>query len=233
MARLSRLCVPGCPHVLIQQGHNHQPVFRDAEDRQLFLGLLREASTSHGVVIHAYGLFEAEVRMLVTPHSGESLSRMMQAIGRRYGTAFNRRHGHVGSLWEGRFRATPIEPERHLLSCMRFVERWPTDPDLGTGLGRRDWSSAGHHLGQGADPLISDHLVYWSLGNTPFEREAAYRHSTQQALTQEEEARISDATRKGWPLGSPAFIEHLSESTERRLTPLPRGRPRRAAKSSI
>jgi len=233
MARLSRLCVPGWPHLLIQQGHNRQPVFRDAEDRQLFLDLLRDASTTHGVTIHAYGLFETEVRMLVTPQSGDSLSRMMQAIGRRYGTRFNRRHGHVGSLWEGRFRATAIEPERHLLSCMRFVEQWPADADPGTGLGRSEWSSARHHLGQEADPLISDHLVYWSLGNTPFEREAAYRDAVQQALTQEEEAKILGAARKGWPLGSPAFLEQLSAGTGRRLIPRARGRPRRVVKPSF
>lgn len=229
MARLTRLCVPGWPHLVLQSGHNRQPVFQDDVDRQFFLELLQSAASTHGVAIHAYALIDGEVRLLATPASGDSLSRTMQAVGRRYGGHFNRRHGHTGSLWEGRFRATVIEPERHLLACMRYVEQAPAVDELGTGLGRRPWSSAAHHLGERVDPLVSDHLLYWSLGNTPFEREAAYRDVLQQALTPTEESAISDAVRKGWPLGSPGFLAELAGSTPRRLTPLPRGRPHKVA----
>jgi putative transposase len=222
MARLPRLCVPGWPHLLIQLGHGHQAVFRDDVDRRLFLDLLREAAITHGVAIHAYALRDGEVRLLGTPSKLDSLSRMMQAIGRRYGSNFNRRHAHIGSLWEGRFRATVIEPERHLLTCMRYVER-PLSEESGAELA--PWSSAPHHLGERSDPCVSDHREYWLLGNTPFDREATYRELSQRALTSVELNLISDAALKGWPLGSPSFLDKLSGSTDRRLAPLPRGRP--------
>jgi len=221
MARLPRLCVPGWPHLLIQLGHGRQAVFRDDADRRLFLDLLREAAIAHGVAIHAYALRDSEVRLLGTPSRPDSLSRMMQAIGRRYGSSFNRRHAHVGSLWEGRFRATVIEPERHLLTCMRYVERsLAEEGDL-----ERTWSSAPHHIGARSDPCVSDHREYWLLGNTPFDREAAYRKLSQQALTPDELNLLSGAALKGWPLGSDAFLDKLAGSTARRLVPLPRGRP--------
>lgn len=209
----------------MQRGHNGQPVFRDEADRTLFLELLRQAATTHAVAIHAYGLLDSEIRLLLTPSEPDGLSRLMQALGRRYGSSFNRRHGHVGSLWEGRFRATVIEPERHLLMCMRYVEAGPANALVGTDLGQTAWSSAAHHFGGRTDALVSDHLQYWTLGNTPFERQAAYRELNQQALTFEEESLILNATMKAWPLGSPAFLAKLSSSTERRLSPLPRGRP--------
>jgi putative transposase len=229
MARLSRLCVPGWPHLVLQSGHNRQLVFKDDIDRKLFLALLQSAASTHGLAVHAYALLDDEVRLLATPADDDSLSRTMQAVGRRYGSSFNRRHGHTGSLWEGRFRATVIEPERHLLACMRYVDQTPAGDEVGTGLGRRPWSSAAHHLGDRVDPWVSDHPLYWSLGNTPFEREAAYRELLQLALTPSEMADISDAVRKGWPLGSAEFLAKLSGSTPRRLQPLPRGRPRKAA----
>jgi len=227
MARLTRLCVPGWPHLLLQSGHNRQPVFQDDADRQLFVRLLQSAASAHGVAIHAYALLDGEVRLLATPAGEGSLSRMMQAVGRRYGSSFNRRHAHTGSLWDGRFRATVIEPERHLLACMVYIDQAAAGVDGGPVLGQRAWSSAPHHLGERVDPLVSDHVLYWSLGNTPFEREAAYRELLQQALTPPELSLISDAVRKGWPLGSEGFLAKLSSSTTRRLTPLPRGRPRR------
>lgn len=228
MARLTRLCVPGWPHLLLQAGHNRQPVFLDDADRHLFVELLQSAASTHGVAIHAYALLDNEVRLLATPTGSDSLSLMMQAVGRRYGSSFNRRHAHTGSLWEGRFRATVIEPERHLLACMRYIDQALPDDVQGTGLEQQAWSSAAHHLGERVDPLVSDHLLYWSLGNTPFEREAAYRALLQHALTPVEMASISDAVKKGWPLGSAGFLTQLSGSTARRLAPLPRGRPRKS-----
>jgi putative transposase len=232
MARLPRLCIPGWPHLLKQTGHNRQAVFRDDADRTLFQDLLREAASSVGVAIHAYGLFDSEVRLLGTPSAADSLSRMMQSVGRRYGSAFNRRHGHVGSLWESRFKTTVIEPERHLLACMRYAEDLIEAVDRSTILGHPCWSSAGHHLGGTADPVVEDHLQYWSLGNTPFEREAAYGELVKHPLTLVELSQIQDAVLKGWPLGSRDFLVLLSAATDRRLTPLPRGRPA-SARTSI
>src|SRR4051794_32511208 len=115
MARLPRLSVGGVPHLLVQRGHNQQPVVHDADDRSRFHDLLGEIATAHGVAIHAHALIGPELRLLLTPPDAAALGRMMQAFGRRYGGAFNRRHGRSGSLWEGRFRATLLEPEAHLL----------------------------------------------------------------------------------------------------------------------
>jgi putative transposase len=233
MARLTRLCVPGWPHLLMQMGHNHQPVFRDDADRRLFLSLLQAAAATHGVAIHAYALLDNEIRLLGTPSAADSLSRTMQALGRRYGSSFNRRHGHAGSLWEGRFRATVIEPEHHLLSCMRYVEELCANTDEGGGLRHAAWSSGAHHLGRCVDPLVSDHLQYWSLGNTPFEREAAYRQLAQQTLTSLEVTAITNAVKKGWPLGAADFLAKLGSQVPRRMAPLPRGRPRKQAIRSV
>lgn len=215
MARLTRLCIPGWPHLLVQRGHDRRPVFIDDVDRALFRELLREAATQHGVQVHAYALLDDEVRLLATPAATDSLSKLVQAIGRRYVTRFNRRHGRTGGLWEGRFRATVLEPEQHLLSCMLFVE--------GAGI----WSSAPHHLGAKVDPLVSEPAQYWALGNTPFEREAAYRDAYQQALTEKQVNEIVGALNAAWPLGGPAFRQALEASTARRLAPRPRGRPRK------
>lgn len=227
MARLARLCIPGWPHLVVQRGHNGREVFVDDVDRVLFRSLLHEAAVHHVVQVHAYGLLDDEVRLLVTPATADGLSKLIQAIGRRYVTRFNRRHARSGSLWEGRFRATVIEPEQHLLSCMLFVEGSGAGVESGHSDGA--WSSAPHHLGVKIDPLVADPSQYWALGNTPFDREAAYRHLYQQALTEKQFSEIRKALNAGWPLGNEQFREALVSSTTRRLTPKPRGRPRKAA----
>lgn len=225
MARLTRLCIPGWPHLVVQRGHDRRKVFVDDVDRALYRSLLQEASAREGVRIHAYSLLDDEVRLLATPSSADGLSKLIQAIGRRYVIRFNRRHGRSGGLWEGRFRGTVVEPEQHLLSCMLFVETAEASLQLGQPDGA--WSSAPHHLGVKADPLVTEPAQYWALGNTPFDREAAYRHLYQQALTESQRSHIAKALNAGWPLGGEHFMQALAASTHRRLAPKPRGRPRK------
>lgn len=227
MARLPRLSVANLPHLLIQRGHNRQAVFLDDEDRLQFRSLLGEAARSEEVSLHAYALYDGEVRLLATPPQADSLGRMMQVLGRRYGAAFNRRHGRTGGLWEGRFKTTVIEPTVRVLDAMCFVE---TDGGLrpSEGVGALAVSSLAHHLGRRHDAMVADHAVFWALGNTPFEREAAYRARLEAGLAERVRTELNDAVLKGWPVGGATFLASLAQQTDRRLMPLKRGRPRKS-----
>ena len=231
MARLPRLAAAGCVHLLTQRGNNGQPLCVDDRDRERFVQLLGEAAAAQQVAIHAWSLGESEFLLLGTPAEAARLSRMMQSLGRRYVAEFNRRHGRSGTLWEGRFRATVIEPESQLLDCMAYVELAPVRGGEAAAAQEHRWSSARHHLGLAADPSVSDHALYWALGNTPFEREAAHRALLEHGLTQGRVAAIAAATAKGWALGSPTFAAALAEHTGRRVVPGRRGRPRSPAPS--
>jgi putative transposase len=227
MARLARLAVAGHVHLLIQRGHNGQAVFIDSADRQSYLRLLREAAAANQVAIHAYALTDSEVYLLATPGEAGGLSRMMQSLGRGYGADFNRRHGHSGTLWEGRFRATVIEAEPFLQACICHVELAPLRAGLVSVAQDHPWSSARHHLGLARDPLVTDHPLYWVTGNTPFEREAAHRRLLEHALTTEKTSEIDNAATSAWALGSDSFKAALEQLTGRRVRPGRRGRPRK------
>ena len=228
MARLPRLVVPGLPHHLVLRGNNRQHVFADERDYQEYLDALREAALLNKVRVHAYVLMPNQVHLLLTPADEQGMSRMMQSVGRRYGAAFNRRHQRTGTLWEGRFRAAVIDPARHFLEVCVYID---TNP-VRAGLVERDedwpWSSLAHHLGRKVDALVADYPAYWGLGNTPFEREAAYRALCERGLGSSAVERITAAAIKGWALGSPAFLAQLAGSTSRPLQPRPRGRPARS-----
>jgi len=178
--------------------------------------------------VHAYVLMPDHFHLLLTPGDAASLSRTMQSLGRRYVRWFNQRHARSGTLWEGRFRSTVIEPGPYLLDCMRYVELNPARSGLVADAATYPWSSLPHHLGLAADPLVSDHPRFWSLGNTPFERQAAYARSCATPLDADVVDRIRDSCHRGWPLGGEAFLETLARQTPRRLVRKPVGRPRRA-----
>ena len=227
MARLPRLSVPGHPHLIIQRGHNRQAVFQGEADYRIYLETLREYALTYRLAVHAYAVLPAEVFLLATPADEHALSRTMQSLGRRYVAWYNRQHGRTGALWDGRFRAGVVEARSSLLACTVFVETQALRRGLVARADDWPWTSLAHHNGHRTDPLIAEHALWWELGNTPFEREMAYRRRLEQGLGEAESRRIEDAATRGWALGSPAFLSALAERVPRPLAPRPRGRPRK------
>jgi putative transposase len=223
LARLPRVVVPDQAHLIVQRGRSGGAIFLNDGDRQSYVDALRSSSVEASVTVHAYSLLETEVRLLVTPASRDGLARLMQAIGRRYVTGFNRNHDRNGTPWEGRFRSTVIEASDYFLPVMRYVELPWFEREAGGESVRG--SSVGHHLGHLVDPVIAEHPIYWTLGNTPFERELAYRRFLEQPVDDAERARILEAAIFGWPLGSDAFKVAVQDRTGRRAHRKAAGRP--------
>lgn len=225
MARLPRLVLPNQPHHIIQRGNDRRLIFREEEDYQRFLAWLKESSRFYSVAIHAYVLMPNHLHLLVTPGDNEGLAQMMQKLGRFYVPWFNNKYERTGGLFQGRFRTSLVDSERYFLTCSRYVELNPVRAQLVSNPLDYPWSSYAHHAGARVDPLVTDHLLYWSLGNTPFQREAAYMDLVQQGLSSEELDTINKAVLKGQPLGSHNFKADLERKTQRQVLPAKLGRP--------
>jgi putative transposase len=225
MARLPRIEVAGCPHHVIQRGNNREPVFLDDVDRRRYLTLLREVASASALAVHAYVLMPNHVHLLVTPQAEGGLSRAMQALGRRYVRWFNDRHGRTGTLWEGRFRSAPIAADRYLLTCMRYIELNPVRAALAASTDEYRWSSFSHHIGLAVDPVITDHALFWGLGNTPFERQSVYRRLFEEQLPPALVEEIRWATQRGWALTRGAS-RGANDNPGQEEWPRPRGRGR-------
>jgi len=228
MARLPRLVVPNQPHHIIQSGNDCQVVFRDPDDYVAFLGWLRDAARQFKIAIHAYVLMPNHVHLLVSPSDSTGLGRMMQWVGRHYVPYFNVKYHRTGTLWQGRYKATVIESEQYFLLCSRYIESNPVRTGLVAVPEDYPWSSFAHHAGIKADPLITDHPIFWALGNTPFDREASYKALMEQGIGARDVEALTQATLKGWALGSETFQKLLAKQIGRRVRPAKRGRPQKS-----
>jgi putative transposase len=229
MARQPRLILPNQPHLVIQRGNDNQRIFRDDEDHERFLGWLKECARFYKVAVHAYVLMPSYVIVLATPLDEDGLALMMQKVGRYYVPWFNHKYARSGTLFQGRFRTAIVDAAHYLLACSRHIELAPVREHLARGPLDYRWSSHAHHAGARSDALITDHMLYWGLGNTPFQREAAYTALVEQGQTSEESALIETALAKGSPVGGHAFKLELERKTKRRILPAKRGRPAKAA----
>ena len=225
MARLPRLTLAGYPHHIIQRGNNRQLIFADTQDFETMLALLAENARKFAVAVHAYVLMDNHFHLLATPATAEALPLMMQAVGRSYVRYFNNRHGRSGTLWEGRYRSTVIESERHLLACMVYIDLNPVRAGMVGQAAEWRWSSHAHSVGLRADGLITPHALYWALGNTPFAREAAYGALVQAGVSAGQQNALTDAALRGWALGEEAFVAAIQKKSARRVSKAKAGRP--------
>ena len=220
MARLPRLALAGHAHCIVQRGHGARAVFVDEQDRSQYLAALREAAATEHTQVHAWALLDDEVRLIATPEEAPQLARMVQAIGRRYVSAYNRRHGCSGTLWGGRFRSAVLAPGSVLLDALRWVDGASVLPGH---------TSAAHRTGAGHIAGITDPAEFWSLGNTPFDREAAYRSLLAEGLAPVQQTRLRQAVMGGWVIGDPAFSAEIATTSARPAAPRSPGRPRSKA----
>ncbi len=225
MARLPRYFVEGQAQHIIQRGNNREPIFADDSDIHFYNECLQEAAEQQGLAIHAYVLMTNHVHILATPDTAQSISKTLQSLGRRYVQYFNQTYGRTGTLWEGRYRATLIDSERYLLTCMRYIELNPVRAGMVKHPLDYPWSSYAANARGGEDKLVSPHSLYKRLGRNPQARQSAYRQLFRAALGKGELDAIREATNTGWVLGNDRFREKIEQLSGRRTAPKPRGRP--------
>jgi len=228
MARLPRFFVKGEALHVIQRGNNRELIFAADGDYRFYFECLKQAANKHGLALHAYVLMTNHVHLLGTPANEGSLPNTMQSLGRRYVQYFNCFYKRSGTLWEGRYRATVMDSERYLLSCMRYIELNPVRAGMVKHAVEYAWSSHRANAQGLPDPVIVPHEIYLRLGRSLEERRLSYRRLFGVPVDAAELKTIREATNKAWALGNDRFRARIEELTGRRTTPLRRVRSRGA-----
>jgi putative transposase len=165
------------------------------------------------------------VHLLVTPGHEESLPGMMQSLGWRYVRYVNWTYRRTGALWEGRYRAAPIDSDTYFLSCCRYIELDPVRARMASHPRDCLWSSYRAHAYGEKDALLSDHPLYRGLGRSAAERQKAYRELFRARLADDFLDAVRAATNGGWALGDDKFKRQIARALGRRFSPLSKGRP--------
>jgi putative transposase len=230
MARLPRLYLPGCAQHIIQRGNNREPCFYDEADYKAYLSFLKDAAAKYQVAIHAFVLMTNHVHLLATPANENGVSRMMQALGRKYVQYFNYTYVRTGTLWEGRYKSTLVDSENYLLTVYRYIELNPVRASMVGHASDYPWSSYHCNALGKAIQLITPHSLYLQLGNSSEERQKYYRQLFQGRMSERDMSEIRESTNKAWALGDDRFKAIIAEKTGRRATPLGRGGDRKSAR---
>lgn len=226
MARLPRLHIPNCPMLLELHAIGGQPVFKSKQAYRLFHERMPRSADEEQVSIHAYCLMPSAVAMLIASPRPESAGRFIQNLNRYFSAGLKvLQPNSASTLWEPRFKSTVVQPgPRSLLACLYvelMAQRLALTPDVLT----YPWSSYGAHAGAVTERWVNDLPEYWALGNTPFERQAAYRQLAEQGWSLRDMEALQTHLNTGWLWGDEDFADQAQVTANRPVRPRSRGRP--------
>jgi putative transposase len=155
MSRPLRIEFAGAVYHVTSRGDRREQIYRDDEDRRAQLGVLAQAMSRFDASVLAYCLMGNHYHLVLSTQA-PNLSRMMRHLNGVYTQDFNRRHGLVGHLFQGRFKAILVDTDAYLLSLCRYVERNPVAAHMVARPGDWAWSSYRAHVGQEAAPAWLD-----------------------------------------------------------------------------
>jgi REP-associated tyrosine transposase len=208
-------------HVL-NRGARRSRLFEEADDYLAFLRVLCEAQARVGMPLLCFALMPNHWHLVVCPVHDGDLPRFMQWLSRTHAQRWqlNRHSVGTGAVYQGRFRASPVQSDGHFLTVCRYVERNPLRAGLVGRVEDWRWSSAWPDPEPGPRPA----LAAW-----PIDRPADWLESLNGAEPDRGLDRLRKAIRRQIPFGEVGWGEETA--TRLGLTPAWRGRGRPPAPS--
>jgi len=233
MPRKPRFFLQGVPCHVVQRGNNREPIFFEADDYHAYLEWLEEALVHYDCELHAYVLMTNHVHLLITPNSKPGISHTMQYIGRHYVPYINHLYDRSGTLWEGRFKASLIDSETYLLTCMRYIELNPVRANMVNAPGKYKWSSYQGNAYAKDNPLLTPHSEYQALGRNPQQRKKSYRELFRHHIDDKDLHAIQACWQSGTPLGNDRFRAKIEYTLKTKVGQRTRGRPKSTTKKEL
>jgi putative transposase len=223
MPRTARASVGGFCYHVINRGNAQAEVFHKDGDYAAFLKLLGEAGQRVEMRLLGYCLMPNHFHLVVWPRGDADLGRYMQWLLTSHVRRYHRHYGTSGHVWQGRYKAFPIQQDHHLLVVLRYVERNPVRaPGIPVRNARRwPWSSIGQPRPD---------VAYPALDADPVRRGDDWLDWVNQPQTEAELAELRRSVERGCPFGTPTWQRKTARELDLEFTLRPRGRPPKMAK---
>jgi len=217
MPRTARASVGGLCYHVINRGNAGAPVFHQPGDYAAFERLLADACRRQPMRLLAYCLMPTHFHLVLWPHADGDLSRWMQWLLTAHVRRYHRVRGTSGHVWQGRFKAFPIQEDDHLLTVLRYVERNPVRAGLAKKADAWRWSSLYAGPRDAAPPLHT-----W-----PVDRPRNWLARVNRPETDAELEALHRSVNRGTPFGAESWVQRAAVRLGLQASLHPRGRPRK------
>ena len=205
-----------CYHVL-NRGNGRAEVFHKEADFDAFVQLIGEACDRLPMRVCGYVLMPNHFHLVLWPRHDGDLSRWMQWLMTSHVRRYHRHYHSSGHVWQGRFKAFPIEQDEHFLTVLRYVERNPLRANLVPHAEDWRWSSLANNPGGVREAFLS---------NWPVPRPRNWVTRVNAAHSEAELASLRRSIERGTPFGSERWTKRTAARLGIESSLRPRGRPR-------
>ena len=206
-----------CVHV-VTRGNARATVFHSEADYANLLQLMKDAQRRVPLEILAWCLMPNHLHLVVRPSANGDLARWMHWLLTTYVQRHRVRHKTTGRIWQGRYKAFPIQADRHLLMVLRYVERNPVRAGLAPHAVDWKWSSA-RERHRSCPPRSL-------LAPSPVPLPSPWLDWVDMPLTNAELSSIRRCVKRDRPLGDALWTRDVAGHLDLLGTLRPRGRPR-------
>jgi putative transposase len=95
-----------------------------------------------------------------------NISELMKRLAGRQTRYVNKTEHRSGSLWEGRYKISPIETDEYLLRCCRYVELNPVKAKMCDQAEQSPWSGYRSKIGINIENWLDDDPSFLDLGGS-------------------------------------------------------------------
>jgi putative transposase len=201
----------------MNRGNRRADVFHKPADYDAFVAVMVEVNQKLPVDVLAFCLMPNHVHLVLRPHGDGDLGWWMQRLLTMHAQRYHKHHHTTGHVWQGRFRAFPIQDDDHRVTVLRYVERNPVRAELVSRAEHWKWSSL--PLWLAGDPLIY-------RGKTPF-RTDDWLHRVNKPLSAGDLLRLRHSAVRGTPFGTDSWTKRTAARLGLESTLRPRGRPKK------
>jgi len=142
-------------HVL-NRGVRRMTVFEDAPAYGSFLRALQQGQERTSIRLLAYCVMPNHFHLVVWPDRAGQLVDFMHWFQMTHSKRWHRyrQTEGVGALYQGRFKAFPVQNDEHFLTVCRYVERNPLRAGLVARAEAWPWSSLGQRCRNSEGPAL-------------------------------------------------------------------------------
>lgn len=235
MPRVARNTIIDIPYHIIHRGNNKQKIFFSDDDYRYFISLITQSKKKYKCSVYSYVLMPNHVHFILEPkEQPQNLAKFVKLFAQKYAQYSNKKYKRTGTMWEGRFRSSPISKDSYLLTCSKYIEMNPVRGGIVKDPAEYRWSSYQYKSGIDSNVLFLDRdPLYLDFGVNVEERQRKYRKWFEQNDTSESTLRlIRETINKNTVFGNREFKESLERLLGRDLTIKKQGRPRKMAEEA-
>lgn len=220
MARTARAAVGGvCYHVL-NRANDRRAVFRVPADFACFMKLVGGAGERHAVDVLAYCLMPNHFHFVLRPKESGSLGRWMHWLMTSHVRWQQRHYESIGHIWQGRFKAFPVQDDAHLLDVMRYVERNALRAGLVARAEDWPWGSLQERTSRAGRRLLAE---------SPHELPPSWRATVNGPESDKRLGVLRECVASGRPFGAEIWARETARRLGLESTLRSPGRPRQTA----